>query len=110
MLTNKVITRVDLPHEDAWIEVRQPSLLILQKALRAPIDGADWNWLYLLQSCITAWSYDDELTPEAVGELDGETVTVLTGVLMPKAETDPKNALEASTPTSTVKPKNPKRG
>ena len=78
MLTNKAQKRVELPHEPGeWVEVRMPSMLIMDKASDGP-----HPWLGLLTACIQAWSYDAEVTEETIGELDAETVQVLNGALL----------------------------
>lgn len=118
-LTNKVTKRVELPHEEGqWIQVRMPGLLILDRAREARsrqaikmmsgIDlaqlqtfkreatedtGPDYDWQTLLTACITAWSYEDKVTPDNVAELDEQTVNAVMAALVPKpTEGDRKNA------------------
>ncbi len=120
MLTHKVTKRVDLPNEpDGWIEVRMPSLAILDKAREARSrkaiqlvqgmdlaqlkgltterqeqeTGADYDWQTLLQECVTAWSYAEPVTAENVAELDEPSVAAVLAVLLPReTEADRKNA------------------
>lgn len=98
MLTNKVIQRVELGHEPGqWIEVRQPSFLIMDEC-----DSAERGWLALLQRCITAWSYEDAVSPESVAELDTQTVAAVLNALHPKQdEAEEKKDGEPSTIAST---------
>ena len=134
MLTSKVTTRIELPHESGqWIEVRMPSAWILDKARRAqrqqsiamigaldasvlaawqnnssqieqlrddtPVERSEeYDWLALLQECITAWSYAEPFEKELVSDLDEVTVKVVIAVLVPnKTEADQKNASRRST-------------
>src|SRR3990172_11779280 len=111
MLTYRVIKRVDVEHEPgAWIEVRLPSLHILERAKQAKskqsislMSGIDvdfsrlqgftaadqaerleYDWLTLLQACILVWSYEEPVTPENVAELDEVTVHAVLAVLLPR--------------------------
>ena len=67
---------------------------------------AGYNLQVLLEKGITAWSYDAELTPENIGDLDKDTrewagKTIL--AIGKETEDDRKNALRASTASSTAK-------
>ena len=76
-LTGKIIKRVELPHEPGqWITVRMPSMLIFDQALEG-----DHRWLTFLTACIQEWSYEEPVTPDNIGELDPETVRVLSAAL-----------------------------
>jgi hypothetical protein len=107
-LTNKTSNRIDLPHEQGqWIEARMPSLVILdqahevstRKALKrvegmdlAALKGLtpaaqansepDYDWQTLLTACITAWSYEEPVTPANIAELDKVTVDAVIAVLV----------------------------
>ncbi len=95
MLTNKVLTRVELPQEPGeWIEVRAPSFFIVQDCIGD--EGTDW--LKMFVKCITAWSYPDEVTPDNISELDTGTVTLLIGQLTSRQGPD---AEKKDGPTST---------
>ena len=90
MLTNRIEKQVDLEHEPGeWIRVRMPSVAMLADVdrtdgLKATID--------VLKLCILSWSYDAEVTPENVGELDVVSVQALEAVLFPaQNEADRKN-------------------
>ena len=88
MLTNKVVKRVELPHEPGeWVEVRMPSMLIMDKA-----SDAAHPWMGLLEACILSWSYEEPPTAEAISELDSETVHVLNRALLGGNEEATKNA------------------
>ena len=108
-LTHHIIKHIDLEHEPGqWIEVRMPSLAILDKArdersrkALAMVQGvdlsqlkdftigqtiqadSDCDWQTLLNECITAWSYEDDLTAENIAELDKITVDVVISILLP---------------------------
>ena len=89
MLTNKVIKRVELPHEPGeWVEVRMPSMLIMDTSSDQP-----HTWLALMVACIQAWSYDEPVSPETISELDAETIHILNRALMGGSDQDAtKNA------------------
>lgn len=119
-LTNRVVKRIDLAHEPGqWLEVRLPSMAILDRARQArsrqamemmagmdlshfrdlrpqePTASAepDYDWQTLLASCLLAWSYDAPVTPENVAELDLATVRAALAVLVPQdSEAEQKNA------------------
>ena len=115
-LTHKITRKFELPNEPGeWVEVRLPSLAILDRArearsrkaiqMMAGIDfsqlksftpegqtatwDATYDWQTLLIDCILAWSYPDPLTRENIGELDEVTVKLLVNVLVP-ADTEAK--------------------
>ena len=103
-LTSKQTERVKLPHEpDAWIEIRKPSVGIMQKVSGWVADngGPDSDFakigaaILLAAECITAWSYDAPIDLETVSDLDTETLSVLETALM--AAPDPKNSSRRST-------------
>ena len=96
MLTNKLEKTVELPHEPGqWVKVRMPSgFMKLRSADMSNIDGG----LYLFESCILGWSYDEPVTREAIWELDDHTIQlILTALLIPEPETDRKNVSTRST-------------
>lgn len=136
-LTNRIVRRVDLPHEPGqWVEIRMPSLGILDRArevrsrraieMVAGIDlsqikgasgerparsGAEFDWLTLLAGCITAWSYADPVSAENVGELDEVTVSVLVeALLVAPSEADRKKVSGSSTAPSKVTASRPRNG
>ena len=124
-LMHKVTKRVDLPDEPGqWIEMRMPSLAILERAQRARQrealamfiefdlsrvqglsrpeterqDAEDYDWQSLLISCIIAWSYTESLTPENIAELDAATVKLLVATLLPaESKEDQKKGSGSST-------------
>jgi hypothetical protein len=124
--------KVDLA-EGEWIEVRMPSLSILDKAkaavtrraieTMAGIDSAafanmrgladqeversaadEYDWQTLLAACIVSWSYEDPLTPENVAELGPDTVAVLLAELLPRESAEErKKGSAVSTKRLTVR-------
>lgn len=94
MLTHKVIVHVDLPHEPGqWIEARKPSLAILNE-----VGDGQAGVINMLQRCITAWSYDEPVSNEMIGELDADTATVVLNALNEaKPEGERKNSSGRST-------------
>lgn len=136
-LTHRIVKRVELEHEPGqWIQVRMPSLAILDRArqarsrqaieLVAGIDLSqlrpsasqasaasepDYDWQVLLSGCILAWSYEDSVTPENVAELDAVTVRVLMAELVPtENEAERKNGSGGSTTPLTVVAPRPTSG
>ena len=128
MITSKATKRVDLPHEPGeWIDVRMPSLNILNRARQTQSRGAielmqgvdmallntfgdradvaaprersaEYDALTLLKGCITAWSYPEPLSYENIDELDEETVSAVVAVLLPPVvEEERKNGSGRST-------------
>ena len=118
-LTHRGTKRIDLEHEPGqWLDVRMPSLAILDRArvaqMRRTIEmmsgldiaalkdlqsdnqtsnAPDYDWLTLLGACVTAWSYDEPVTPANVAELDGVTVKAVLAALLPvETEDERKNA------------------
>ena len=84
--------RLEVPGEDAWIEVRPLSARLLhtidlearrtataaQKANEEDINAYEYALSALmLQHAIVAWSYPVEVTPENVDDLEVSTVTWL---------------------------------
>ena len=63
--------------------VKQQSEQAQQKA-KKPGDGFDWPTV--LGACVTAWSYDAEVTPENVADLDEVTVEAVMAALIPQEE------------------------
>ena len=90
MLTSKSVKRIELEHEPGeWVEVRMPSIGIIQRAQRvaneAPGDvdaRASYAVLPMLEACILTWSYPEPVTADNIADLDAQTVTVLTTALM----------------------------
>lgn len=85
-LTSQQTKRLELPHEEgAWIEVRMPSIGIMQRVRQWTDEngGAGSGFaqigaaIMLAHECIKAWSYDAEITLENVSDLDTETLRFL---------------------------------
>lgn len=95
MLTNKVIKRVEVDKGEHWIEVRMPShFMFLEMGGNY---GLEEQHRFLSQ-CITGWSYEAELTPDNIRELDTPTVNALTEALHGvEPQADRKNASRRST-------------
>ena len=90
MLTSKHQIRIDLPHEPGeWIEARKPSISMLL------MGGV--TTVTLLQTCITAWSYPEPVTPENIADLDVETAQVVARALGTTPEAETKNSSALST-------------
>lgn len=125
-LTHRTNRHIELPHEPgAWVEVRMPSLDILDRAREARLkrvfgmmagvdlttlqgmrneqpqqqsEQSEYDWQTLLGACITAWSYPEPATRENIVELDALTVQVIVDVLIPHVtEADRKNGSGGST-------------
>jgi hypothetical protein len=90
MLTSKHLKKVDLPHEPGeWIEVKMPSVGDLRAV---DMTNSIQSTLDALCSCIKAWSYDEDVTPENIADLDPPTITFLETVLFPpQTEAERKN-------------------
>lgn len=110
-LTHRIVKHIELAHERGeWIEVRMPSLSILDRARQAKarqaiemMAGMDlsrykdlapsesreskasdtFDAHTLLSACILSWSYADPVTPDNVAELDGVTVEAVLAELVP---------------------------
>ena len=62
-------------------------------------DDPGYDWYTLLCDCITAWSYEEAVTPEAVADLDQESVEQLVKALFPVTTPEQrKNGSGRSTP------------
>lgn len=130
-LAFKLTKRIHLPNEEGWIDIRMPSLAILdaaraaasQKAF-ATMSGIDpsvlaglrsvsdetiakeqaYDWQTLLRACILAWSYEEPITPENIAELTEDVVTLLLAELFPvESKEDRKKGSVVSTNTSKEK-------
>lgn len=90
-LTKGLVTRVPVDGGKAWIEVRRPSVRIMGELQRATLDGSlsgGEQLVFLMERCITAWSYSDEVTAENIGDLDPETAVLLEQQLLKAAESE----------------------
>lgn len=95
MLTSKVTTKIELPHEPGqWIEVKQPSIRDAIDVAQAEGD----SWLPLLKQCIISWSYEEPVTPENIADLDTDTAWLIIDALnVPSKPGQRKNASRRST-------------
>jgi len=103
-------TRLEVPGEDAWIDVKFPSRLRV-RALKAEAtsgkrlpgeektEATGWNFISsLLHDCVKGWSYvegDGEpmpVTPENIDDLDNKTGDWLFKTLMGTETTEEKKA------------------
>lgn len=93
MLTSKVVRRVDLEKEPGeWVEVRMPSMLILDQVFSQKESSVGYGWNYLLEQCVLRWSYKEKVTPENIADLDQATVQQITAVLFGETSPVEKNS------------------
>ena len=119
MLTKGKTRRLELPHEPGeWIEVRLLGLDDVVEVRREARLSEGESLLQLvgddaimavikptLCRCIQAWSYEEPVSPEAIGTLDAKTAVYILTELLPaqESEEDRKNGISPSTAASTVK-------
>lgn len=91
-LTSHDVKRLDLPHEPGqWVDIRMPSLRMLHEMSK--IEDSYEGMVKLIASCVTAWSYGDDVTEADVWDLDAETAGVIGKALNPsKTEDEEKNS------------------
>lgn len=88
-------TRLDVPGEDAWVEIRPKMVGDLLNAAQQESDST----FVVLSRRIRAWSYDEAVSPESVAHLDIATFNLLSGFgERPAGET--RNLGQQSSPTS----------
>lgn len=89
MLTYNKRTWVDLD-DGARVEIRPASLTIGQK-LAADVDS--WTaTLDMLEACVTAWTYEEPLSREMLGELDPVSAGKVINAINTFTGTDSKNS------------------
>lgn len=70
-LTSLIRKRVDLNDDGSeWVEMRAPSFDMIMAATRAHPDDPGAMAAATARQCVVAWSFDEELTPERLGDLD----------------------------------------
>lgn len=86
--------------------------LTVDAAEREAAPGDSVDWYTLLTDCITAWSYDEPVSADAIGGLDAETVDVVLAALLPRRRTDDerKNGSYSSISASTATDLRPASG
>ena len=80
--------------DGAWVDVRKPGALIHSQATKA---GEDAWWVYV-SKCVIAWSYDDPISEEAIGNLTSSDIAQIVDVIIAAPDSDNlKNSKRRST-------------
>lgn len=95
MFTTDKIKRLDLPHEaGTWVEIKPMSVKVYQAARQA--DGS-LDAIIAMAGCITAWSYDRDVTQENVADLDVETAGIVADAIFEEQDRDQNKPSKRST-------------